>query len=96
MQRKGFHAAGIGLSAGRFIDTNLDVLITLLAQAEAAIAIGDEADAGKAVVAFAELVFQTAPFQAPKPLPARWRDALLAWLAGNRRPMSSRSATTMG
>jgi len=81
-QRKGFHAAGIGLSAGKFIDTNLDALITLLTQAEAAIAIGDEAGAGKAVVALAELVFQTAPFQAPKPLPARWRDALLAWLAG--------------
>jgi hypothetical protein len=27
-------------------------------------------------------VFQTAPFQAPKELPAKWRDALLAWLAG--------------
>jgi len=81
-QRKGFHSAGIGLSAGKFIDTNLEALITLLTQAEAAITIDDEAAAGKAVVAFAELVFQTAPFQAPKPLPARWREALLAWLAG--------------
>lgn len=81
-QRKGFHAAGIGLSAGKFVDTNLDALITLLAQAEAAITLGAEAEAGRAVVAFAEFVFQTAPFQAPKPLPARWREALLAWLAG--------------
>lgn len=81
-QRKGFHSAGIGLSAGKFIDTNLDALISLLVQAETAITLGDEAGAGKAVVAFAELVFQTAPFQAPKPLPARWREALLAWLAG--------------
>lgn len=81
-QRKGFHSAGIGLSAGKFIDANLAALVTLLAQAEAAITLGDEAVAGKAVVAFAELVFQTAPFQAPKPLPARWREALLAWLAG--------------
>jgi hypothetical protein len=81
-QRKGFHSAGIGLSAGKFIDTNLEALITLLTKAEAAITLGDEADAGTAVVGFADLVFQTAPFQAPKPLPARWREALLAWLAG--------------
>ncbi len=81
-QRKGFHSAGIGLSAGKFIDTNLDALITLLAQAETCIALGDEAGAGKAVVDFADLVFQTAPFQAPRPLPARWREALLVWLAG--------------
>ncbi len=81
-QRKGFHSAGIGLSAGKFIDANLAALVTLLTEAEAAISLGDEAGAGKAVVAFAELVFQTAPFQAPKPLPARWRDTLLAWLAG--------------
>lgn len=81
-QRKGFHAAGIGLSAGKFIDSNLEVLIRLLGKAEAAIVLGDEDGAGKAVVAFAELVFQTAPFRAPKPLPARWREALLSWLAG--------------
>jgi len=81
-QRKGFHSAGIGLSAGKFIDTNLDALISLLTQAEACITLGDEAGTGKAVVEFADLVFQTAPFQAPKPLPARWREALLAWLAG--------------
>ena len=81
-QRRGFHAAGIGLSAGKFIDRNLEALVTLLTQAEAAITLGDEAVAGKAVVAFANLVFQTAPFQAPKPLPERWREALLAWLAG--------------
>lgn len=81
-QRKGFHSAGIGLSAGKFIDTNLEALITLLTKAEVAITLGDEAGAGDAVVAFADLVFQTAPFQAPKPPPARWREALLAWLAG--------------
>jgi hypothetical protein len=81
-QRKGFHSAGIGLSAGKFIDTNLAALVKLLTQAEACITLGDDDGAGKAVVAFADLVFQTAPFQAPKALPARWRDALLAWLVG--------------
>lgn len=85
-QRKGFHSAGIGLSAGKFIDTNLDALITLLTRAEACLTLGDEDGAGKAVVAFAELVFQTAPFQAPKELPAKWQEALVAWLAG--RPAS--------
>ena len=81
-QRIGFHSAGIGLSAGKFIDTNLVALATFLTQAEAWITFGDEVGTGKAVVAFAELVFQTAPFQAPKDLPAMWQEALLAWLAG--------------
>lgn len=81
-QRRGFHAAGVGLSAGKFIDNNLDTLVTLLTQAEACIALGDDGGAGKAVVAFADLVFQTAPFQAPKELPGKWREALLAWLSG--------------
>lgn len=81
-QRMGFHSAGIGLSAGKFIDTNLDALVALLTKAEACIALGDENGAGEAVVALAELVFQTAPFQAPKPLPEKWREALLAWLTG--------------
>ena len=81
-QRKGFHSAGIGLSAGKFIDANLDALIALLMQAEVCVDQEDEDGAAKAVVAFAELVFQTAPFQAPKELPAKWREALLAWLGG--------------
>ena len=81
-RRKGFHSAGIGLSAGKFIDANLDALIALLMQAEVCVDQEDEDGAAKAVVAFAELVFQTAPFQAPKELPAKWREALLAWLGG--------------
>lgn len=81
-QRKGFHSAGVGLSAGRFIDANLKALVQLLMKAEASITVGDENGVGKAVVAFADLVFRIAPFQAPKPLPQRWRDALHAWLVG--------------
>ncbi|WP_437761219.1 DEAD/DEAH box helicase [Sorangium sp. So ce281] len=81
-QRKGFHAAGIGLVAGKFIDTHLDELMQFLARAEASILLEDEEGVGQAVVAFADLVFQTAPFQAPKELPANWQAALLAWLAG--------------
>lgn len=81
-QRKGFHSAGVGLSAGKFIHANLDVLMTCLIRAEECILLDDADGAGKAVVEIADLVFQTAPFQAEKPLPTRWRDALLAWLAG--------------
>ncbi len=81
-QRKGFHAAGIGLAAGTFIDANLDALVALLVQAESCIILGDYLGTGQAVVAFAKLVFQTAPFQAPKELPMNWQAALMAWLAG--------------
>jgi hypothetical protein len=80
-QRKGFHSAGVGLSAGKFIDANLALLVAHLAQAEASILLGDGTGVGDAVVAFADLVFQIAPFQAPKELPSRWQDALRAWLA---------------
>jgi hypothetical protein len=81
-QRKGFHSAGIGLAAGKFIDTNLNDLVALLTQAEASILVEDKEATGKAIIAFADLVFQTAPFQPPKELPAKWREALLAWLEG--------------
>jgi hypothetical protein len=81
-QRKGYHAAGIGLTAGRFLDANLATLVSLLRQAEAAVTSGDADATATAVVEFAELVFQTAPFRAPKDLPRKWRDALLAWMRG--------------
>lgn len=85
-QRKGYHAAGVGLVAGTFIDTNLDTLVRLLSEAEFSIVTGDAEGASEAIVGFAELVFQIAPFQAPKELPAKWRDALEAWILG--RPSS--------
>lgn len=81
-QRKGYHAAGIGLTAGQFLDANLTKLNSLLGQAEAAVTLNDAEAAATAVVEFAELVFQTAPFRAPRDLPAKWKDALLAWMRG--------------
>ncbi len=81
-QRKGYHAAGIGLTAGQFLDANLPKLVELLSGAEVAISSGNVDDAASSVVAFAELVFQTAPFRAPKDLPAKWQDALQAWMRG--------------
>lgn len=82
VQRKGYHAAGIGLTAGRFLDANLAALVSLLVQAENAVTSGDAEVSANAVVAFAELVFQTAPFRAPKELPANWAEALRAWMLG--------------
>lgn len=81
-QRRGYHAAGIGLTAGQFLDANLQSLVELLGNAETAISESNVDDASSAVVAFAELVFQTAPFRAPKDLPAKSTEALDAWLRG--------------
>jgi hypothetical protein len=81
-RRRGYHAAGIGLTAGQFLDANLRSLVELLSSAEAAISERNIDDASSAVVAFAELVFQTAPFRAPKALPAKWTEALDAWMRG--------------
>ena len=81
-QRRGYHAAGVGLVAGRFLDANLTVLLELLLEAEAGIDVGAATRTAKAVVEFADLVFETAPFRAPKALPAKWREALTAWVTG--------------
>ncbi|MCB1640925.1 MAG: hypothetical protein KDI37_04270, partial [Xanthomonadales bacterium] len=81
-QRRGYHAAGIGLTAGQFLDANLQGLVDLLGNAETAISEKNVDDASSAVVAFAELVFQMAPFRAPKDLPAKWTEALDVWMRG--------------
>lgn len=81
-QRRGYHAAGIGLTAGLFLDANLRSLVELLGSVEVAISARDVDNASSSVVAFAELVFQTAPFRAPKNLPAKWTEALEAWMRG--------------
>ncbi len=86
VQRKGYHAAGIGLRAGQFLDRNLAALVKPLKDAEVAVSAGNSAATATAVVEFAELVFQTAPFCSPSQLPAKWKDALYAWMAG--RPSS--------
>ncbi len=83
-QRKGYHAAGIGLRAGQFLDRHLDSLLSLLQRAELAVLERDGAAAAEAIVKFAQLAFQTAPFRAPGDLPTAWRDALRAWIGGQR------------
>lgn len=81
-QRRGYHAAGVGLRAGSFLDEHLDALVSLLLEAEAAIADGDVTAAAGPIVKFAELVLETAPFRAPRALPDRWQDALHGWIIG--------------
>lgn len=81
-QRKGYHAAGIGFSAGQFLDANLPMLVELLRKAESAIEASEVDEAATALLSFAELVFLTAPFRAPKPLPSQWKEALVAWIHG--------------
>lgn len=82
-QRRGYHAAGIGLTAGQFLDAHLESLVALLASVEIAISERNIDGAASSVVAFAELIFQTAPFGAPKDLPAKWTEALSAWMRGS-------------
>lgn len=81
-QRRGYHVAGIGLGAGQFLDEHLDRLVVFLFAAEQAVREANAEAAGDAVVEFAELAFETAPFRPPDELPATWNDALRAWLRG--------------
>ena len=85
-QRKGYHVAGVGFRAGQFLDDNIAKLVELLLRAEAAAIDENAAAATNAIVEFAYLVLQTAPFSAPRAMPNRWEDALRAWV--NERPAS--------
>lgn len=81
-QRKGYHAAGIGLRAGQFLDSNLAILIEHLVLSETSVAGGDPLSSSQAIIHFAELVFQTPPFRPLEPLPSKWKHALKAWIEG--------------
>lgn len=81
-QRQGYHVAGIGLGAGQFLDEHLGGLVAFLLAAEQAVSEANAEAAGDAVIEFAKLVFQTAPFRPPDELPGTWNDALRAWLRG--------------
>jgi hypothetical protein len=81
-QRKGYHAAGIGLKAGSFLDANLPVLVSLLLRAEGAVESANSAAAADAIVEFARLVLMVPPFRPSKAMPATWEDALRGWVMG--------------
>lgn len=82
VQRKGYHFAGVGLSAGQFMDAHRSELVSILFRAEAAVAGQDAQELANAGVEFAQIVFQIAPFRPFIELPGSWEDALRAWLLG--------------
>ncbi len=81
-QRKGYYAAGVGLRAGKFLDSNFSSLLSMLLRIEAGIVAKNVDDTCNAVVEFAELVLQISPFHPPAGLPAHWQGALRAWIKG--------------
>lgn len=80
-QRKGFFAAGVGYSAGSFIDTNLDSLFVDLARAETAQSEQHLEELIQSVGNLADKLLRVHPF-AFKPLPNSWRDILAGWIRG--------------
>ena len=81
-QRRGYHVAGVGLRAGRFLDANISNLVDLLLRAEIAMVAGDSTDATDAIVELAKIVFQTEPFHPRGTMPNDWENALRAWIEG--------------
>jgi hypothetical protein len=80
-QRKGYFFAGLGFSAGRFLDDHGEELTSLLLQADMAVDSGDCSGAARAIVAFAERAFTVSPFRPPE-LPSSWQNILGGWLEG--------------
>ncbi|MHB8204851.1 MAG: DEAD/DEAH box helicase [Desulfomonilaceae bacterium] len=82
LKRRGYHLAGVGLRTGLFLDANIADLIAVLLRAETAIVLGEALAAAEAVIEFARLVFQTAPFRPSATLNPKWEDALRGWIKG--------------
>jgi hypothetical protein len=82
-QRHGYHAAGVGLSAGQFLDAHLATLLQMLTVVEAGVVVNDANVVATATVDFADLVLHVAPFRPPKGLPTKWKEALGAWMLGS-------------
>lgn len=80
-QRRGYFLAGVGLETGRKLDEKAEELEALLLSANVAVDGEDADEAVKAIVKFAEIAFDIAPFQ-PKSLPIDWRQTLVLWLRG--------------
>lgn len=82
-QRRGYYLAGVGLGAGKLLDSAARTLNQLLATANGAIIVGDSEAATSAIVSFAEIVFSIPAFK-PDVLPAHWQMVLRLWLSGER------------
>ena len=80
-QRRGYFLAGVGLETGRKLDEKADELESLLRRASTSVDAGHTEEAVQAIVTFAEIAFEIAPFK-PKSLPLHWRKFLDKWLKG--------------
>lgn len=80
-QRRGYFLAGVGLATGEALDAAAADLNELLARANGAILLGDQAEAIDAITGFAQLVFAIPPF-IPDDLPEDWKAVLKVWLEG--------------
>jgi hypothetical protein len=85
-RRKGYHLAGVGLRTGLYLDDHIGNLVALLISAETAVISAQVVSAVEAIVEFARLVFETAPFRPRGTLHPEWEDALRGWIEG--RPAS--------
>jgi hypothetical protein len=81
-QRRGYHVAGVGLRAGKFLDANIANLVSLLLRSEAALIGGDPVAVADATVEFAKLAFLTEPFRPSSNMPNNWENALRGWIEG--------------
>lgn len=80
-QRRGYFLAGVGLVSGQALDAAAPRMEKLLLEANVAISNKAFADAVQAIIAFAEIAFQIAPFK-PETLVNNWRMLLELWLHG--------------
>lgn len=80
-QRRGYFLAGVGFTAGQALDERASELEQLLLKANMNIGLGADDEAIAAITAFAEVVFDIAPFK-PEKLIASWKSLLRRWLLG--------------
>ena len=80
-QRKGYFAASVSFTAGRYLDEHADVLNQLLRKADAAFAAGEIATAVASSIDFARIVFVIPPFR-PDEMLDNWEDVIRAWVNG--------------
>jgi superfamily II DNA/RNA helicase len=80
-QRRGYFLAGVGLAAGKALDKHAPELEQLLLTANVSIDLGQHNEAVEAIVAFAEIAFDIAPFK-PDKLIDGWKALLRRWLLG--------------
>lgn len=80
--RRGYHAAGVGYDAGKFLDDHQGGLVASLRGAEEGLAAGNLDQAAAGVVEIARLLGTVPPF-AFENRTAGWEEVLAAWVRGD-------------